>query len=78
MTWTGSISAGDNDVSSPSPTHRATYAARWMSCPSVAGVEEWGQVLGAGLDGLQMPVAQATVVGAGPSAASVYLLARGC
>lgn len=49
-----------------------------MSCPTVAGVEEWGKVLGAGLDGLQMPVAQAAVVGDGPSAASVYFLARGC
>ena len=78
MTSTGSISAGDNDVSSPSPTHRATYAARWMSCPSVAGVEEWGKVLGAALNGLQVRVAPVIDIRAGPSAASVYFLARGC
>lgn len=78
MTSTVSISDGDNDVSSPSPTHRATSAARWMQRPSVAGVEERDQVLGAALNGLQVRVAPVIDIRAGPSAASVYFLARGC
>lgn len=49
-----------------------------MQLPSVAGVEERDQVLGAALNGLQVRVAPVIDIRAGPSAASVYFLARGC